>query len=50
MTGLFAHRALTRASDIFFALGETLAHIVFEVQEGRVRKEMRNGVAVYSRI
>lgn len=50
MTGLFAHRALTRASDIFFALGETLAHIVYDIQEGRVRKEMRNGVAVYSLI
>ena len=35
MQGLFAHRKLT-SFDIFFALGETLAHLSHEVLRGRV--------------
>ncbi|MDE1152198.1 MAG: MBL fold metallo-hydrolase [Micavibrio sp.] len=48
MVGLFSHRILSRASDIFFALGETLAHLVYEEKAGRIRKTTENGVDSYS--
>ncbi len=38
--GLFSHRSIDRAHDMFFALGETLAHLVYEVKEGRVKKDV----------
>lgn len=36
MQGLFAHRgsSIIKGSDLFFAMGETLAHIVYEVKRG----------------
>ncbi len=37
--GLFAHRSIDRAHDMFFALGETLAHLVYEVETGKVKKD-----------
>lgn len=46
--GLFAHRSLARPSDLFFALGETLAHLVYDVEAGRVKKRTTEGAALYS--
>lgn len=37
--GLFSHRSIDRAHDMFFALGETLAHLVYDVNKGRIKKE-----------
>jgi glyoxylase-like metal-dependent hydrolase (beta-lactamase superfamily II) len=47
MTGLFAHRALA-PGDIFFALGETLSHLMHEVLRDRVTRMIKDGVALYS--
>ncbi|HYD17988.1 MAG TPA: MBL fold metallo-hydrolase [Patescibacteria group bacterium] len=46
--GLFAHRSIERAHDMFFAVGETLAHLVYEVKEGRVRETMNGSVTLYA--
>lgn len=46
MTGLFAHRVL-KTHDIFFALGETLAHLAREMKTGKVMKTFKDGRAVY---
>lgn len=48
MLGLFAHRNLSRPADLFFALGETLAHLVHDVSTGHVKKETSGKVALYS--
>ncbi len=48
MLGLFAHRSLARPADLFFALGETLAHLVYDVEAGRVVKATTDGKALYS--
>lgn len=48
MQGLFSHRALDRPSDLFFALGETLAHLVYETGLGKVVKTVEDGKAFYS--
>lgn len=37
--GLFSHRSISLAHDMFFALGETLAHLVYDVKTGKVRKD-----------
>ncbi len=47
MTGLFSHRILSKSHDIFFALGETLAHLVYEEHAGRILKTVKNGVSQY---
>jgi glyoxylase-like metal-dependent hydrolase (beta-lactamase superfamily II) len=47
MQGLFAHREL-KGGDIFFALGETLAHLMHEVLRGKVRRQILDGKAVFS--
>lgn len=47
MNGLFSHRKLSSA-DLFFALGETLAHLVHDEKRGRLRRDIRDGVAFYS--
>lgn len=47
MQGLFSHRKLGRG-DIFFALGETLAHLRHDEKHGIVQKTLRNGVAFYN--
>jgi hypothetical protein len=46
MMGLFAHRAL-KTHDIFFALGETLAHLAREMKTGKVMKTFKDGRAIY---
>lgn len=48
MQGLFAHRSLSRPADLFFALGETLAHLVHDLNLGKIRKEVEDGKAFYS--
>ncbi len=47
MTGLFSHRILSKSHDIFFALGETLAHLVYEERAGRIVKTVKDGVSQY---
>lgn len=47
MVGLFSHRVISKASDIFFALGETLAHLVHDVKNGRLVKTTENGIDYY---
>ena len=47
MKGLFAHREL-KSFDIFFALGETLAHLSHEVLRGRITKTLKGDVAIYA--
>jgi glyoxylase-like metal-dependent hydrolase (beta-lactamase superfamily II) len=46
MRGLFSHRDLA-GSDVFFALGETMAHLSHELKHGRVEKTLAGGVGVY---
>lgn len=46
MESLFSHRELTSA-DLFFALGETLAHLVHDEKQGKVAKVIKDGVAFY---
>lgn len=45
--GLFSHRSIDRAHDMFFALGETLAHLVYEVMENRVSISTKDGILKY---
>lgn len=37
MRGLFSHRMIDRPSDIFFALGETLAHLIYDEKENLIQ-------------
>lgn len=46
MQALFAHRNLS-VSDLFFALSETLAHLVHDVYQDRIVKSVENGVDFY---
>lgn len=46
MLGLFAHREL-KQGDIFFALGETLAHLVYSHKRGKVIETMEKGRILY---
>lgn len=46
--GLFAHRSIDRAHDMFFALGETLAHLVYEVKEKRLEENRVDGRNIYT--
>ncbi|HEX2753053.1 MAG TPA: MBL fold metallo-hydrolase [Alphaproteobacteria bacterium] len=46
MQGLFAHREL-KQGDIFFALGETLAHLVYSHKRGKVIETMEKGRILY---
>lgn len=46
MRGLFAHREL-KQGDIFFALGETLAHLVYSHKRGKVIESMKKGRILY---
>ena len=46
--GLFSHRSIDRAHDMFFALGETLAHLVYDVNEGRCKISTNNNTKLYS--
>ncbi len=46
MKGLFAHRAL-KTGDLFFALGETLAHIMYDMKRNRIQRESSAGVTQY---
>ena len=46
MLGLFAHREL-KQGDIFFALGETLAHLVYSHKRGNVIESMEKGRIIY---
>lgn len=46
MQALFSHRELS-SSDLFFALGETLAHLVYEEKRGGLKKAIRDDVAYY---
>lgn len=50
MRGLFSHRPIERPADIFFALGETLAHLIYEEQAGRITRAVENDTAVFSLI
>lgn len=47
MSGLFSHRTL-KPGDLFFALGETLSHLIHDLMRGKIRKEIKNGVVLYS--
>jgi len=50
MEGLFAHRTL-KPGDLFFALGETLAHLVHEEKAGRITAQKNAaGQVIYSLI
>lgn len=50
MSGLFAHRGDLKGSDLFFGLGETLAHLVYEVRRGRISvRPSAEGVNIYTR-
>lgn len=46
MEKLFSHRKL-KPGDLFFALGETLSHLVYEEKAGRLKKSFQNGHALY---
>lgn len=46
MLGLFAHREL-KQGDIFFALGETLAHLVYSHKRGKIIENMEQGRILY---
>lgn len=46
MQGLFAHRAL-QSGDVFFALGETVAHLVYEVRCGKVVENFEENRILY---
>lgn len=47
MQGLFSHRKIGKG-DIFFALGETLAHLAHDEKRGVLEAEIKNGVKYYS--
>jgi glyoxylase-like metal-dependent hydrolase (beta-lactamase superfamily II) len=46
MQGLFAHREL-KTGDVFFALGETLAHLIYSLRRGEVIETMEEGRILY---
>lgn len=46
MQGLFAHRQL-ESGDIFFALGETMAHLVYGVRRGHVIERFEENKILY---
>ncbi|MFN7113232.1 MAG: MBL fold metallo-hydrolase [Alphaproteobacteria bacterium] len=46
MQGLFAHRQLT-SGDVFFALGETMAHLVYGVRRGHVIETFNENKILY---
>lgn len=46
MQGLFAHRQLT-SGDVFFALGETMAHLVYGVRRGQVIETFKENRIFY---
>lgn len=46
MHALFAHRQLS-VSDLFFALSETLAHLVYDIRRGKVAESMDKGRILY---
>jgi len=48
MQGLFAHRAL-KPGDIFFALGETMAHLIYGIHRGDVIENMEQSQILYRR-
>lgn len=48
MQGLFAHRQL-KSGDVFFALGETMAHLVYEVRRGNVVERFEENRIIYQR-
>ncbi|MBW7911996.1 MAG: MBL fold metallo-hydrolase [Alphaproteobacteria bacterium] len=48
MQGLFAHRQL-KSGDVFFALGETIAHLVYEVRRGNVVEKFEENKIIYQR-
>ena len=47
MEALFAHRNLS-VSDLFFALSETLAHLLHDVYLGKITKTQKDGVDLYT--
>jgi len=46
MQGLFAHREL-KSGDVFFALGETMAHLVYGVRRGNVIEKFEENRILY---
>jgi glyoxylase-like metal-dependent hydrolase (beta-lactamase superfamily II) len=46
MNELFAHRKLG-IHDLFFALGETMAHLIYDEKRGGLVKTLQNGAAYY---
>lgn len=48
MQQLFAHRSLN-TGDIFFALGETLAHLIYDVRRGKIVETLAENKILYHR-
>jgi glyoxylase-like metal-dependent hydrolase (beta-lactamase superfamily II) len=49
MRDLFSHRELG-IHDLFFALGETMAHLVYDVNRQAIEKTVKKGVSFYKTI
>jgi glyoxylase-like metal-dependent hydrolase (beta-lactamase superfamily II) len=47
MRGLFSHRMIDRPSDIFFALGETLAHLIYDAKSGAISGMETDGFSFF---